>query len=346
MGFYSNAYKKLGLNPDADNVRQMQPNQKRKQPMSHYMIPTANTMVQADLTHWNTDNGYKYLLVAIDVVSQKTDFEAIKSKDYTAIINGFNEIFKRQYIKPTFKYLYCDAGTEFNNKFLRDYFAKFGIYVRITRVGRKNQNCYVEGMNNIINRILATKTNCDMLEDKTKNREWVQYLPELRKIINARKIKRKVMADFLTPIELNAKEDLLKVGTEVYLPLEKPENVFQVKERGRFRNGDLRFTKDKYKIDTVIYGNPMRYMVDGVNNASFRKNELLIANPTKWTNAQVSEFVKKNIKKTISYKVKQIGKREFVEFKGKIRSGESIMVNGDLYHIPHAGFEYYDLELV
>jgi hypothetical protein len=55
--------------------------------------------------------------------------------------------------------------------------------------------------------------------------------------------------------------------------------VTDKKLHGGFRHGDLRYSKELYKINKVLLINqqPIRYMVEGIKNASYTRDELLLA---------------------------------------------------------------------
>ena len=79
---------------------------------------------QADLIDLSslssTNDGFRYLLTAIDILSKKARAVPLKNKTADAVVAGFREFFKQE--KP--KHLQTDKGTEFLNtklqKFLID----------------------------------------------------------------------------------------------------------------------------------------------------------------------------------------------------------------------------------
>ena len=65
----------------------------------------------------------------------------------TDVIEGFKAIFKRKYIKSTFRYLYTDPGSEFKNEKFHSFIEEFKIIVRHTMTARKGQMGIVEFYN-------------------------------------------------------------------------------------------------------------------------------------------------------------------------------------------------------
>ena len=81
--------------------------------------------------------------------------------------------------------------------------------------------------------------------------------------------------------EDNFEEPKFKVGDRVYVKLEIPYNVLGHKETTtNFRVGDMRWSKEIYKIKKIIYMNTnpwYRYLLDRINNCSYSKYELKLA---------------------------------------------------------------------
>ncbi|KAH7714306.1 hypothetical protein AAVH_18325 [Aphelenchoides avenae] len=88
-------------------------------------VPTGlNTDWQADLnvlTKLKDDNdGYRYLLVCVDVLSRKMFAEPVLKKDAAHMRAAFDAIFERAGTRPW--RLYTDSGTEFESAAMRRYF--------------------------------------------------------------------------------------------------------------------------------------------------------------------------------------------------------------------------------
>ena len=88
-------------------------------------IPTGYmTDWQADLADFQKvpgeNNGFRYLLVCIDVLSRKVFVAPVKSKSPKDMINAFNHIFDRLDDLP--QKLFTDKGVEFEAKEMKRYF--------------------------------------------------------------------------------------------------------------------------------------------------------------------------------------------------------------------------------
>lgn len=285
----SKAYKEMAINENSNTFKQLQIPKITKKEKAKYM-PLLPGTVQTDLQFWNNDNGYRYLLVCVDIVNKGIDFEAIKDKTPKSIIDGFTNIFKRRYIyqHPVNedlypRVIYSDSGSEFDNAELLKWYTKHKIKYRHGRAGRKSQTAVVEAFNSMISKLLAVKTTIEQKElnktnDIANNRQWVKYLPKLREVMNDKNVKVKAIIDFFNNTPKVDKKLLLSVDDKVFVINEKPRDINDNKLPGRFRIGDFRYEQVPRKIVSVIAnasGNPVRYAVEGIKNATFSRGELI-----------------------------------------------------------------------
>lgn len=286
-GFYNRAYAELGLDPKSFEMKRV-----IKPPVlekAHILTIMPKTVYQADLQEWNNDKGYRYLLVVVDIVSKAIDIEPLKSKTAQDVKVGFMMIFKRNIIKANdIEVLYVDEGSEFKNEIVKKFMKDNKIVLRFTVAGRKRQNSVVEAYNGVISKLLAIKTTVEQqLALKNKNmviqREWVQYIPKIRKLLNEKIVRYKPISYFFkAPIFTNKK--LIPIGTEVLIPYEKPKDVNDNRLTGNFRIGDMRFSETKYEVDNILISPsaPVRYIVKnketGVRkvNVAYLRDELRI----------------------------------------------------------------------
>ena len=240
-------------------------------------------IAQTDLTYWPNDDGYLYLLTIVDTVSRAIDAEPLRTKSSVAIRNAFNKIFARNYIKPTFKILQCDPGSEFQNGMIRSYFNGKNISIRYGRTGRHNAQAIIEYYNGVIGKVVGNKMSLSEIETSKVNKRWRRDIPKLIQTLNEEfKKEEKPLQDFLGDVKKpNYKEGkkLLKVGDMVHVKLEQPANIVTEKRfTGRWRVGDLRWTKTKKKIVNVLLlpNSYPRYVVEGLPHSSFSRSELLL----------------------------------------------------------------------
>ena len=84
-------------------------------------------------SRWN--NGYRYLLMVIDVFSKYGWIVPLKDKKGESVTKAFSEIFKEGR-KP--QYLWVDKGKEFYNKHLKDLLEKHSVQMYSTENEEKS----------------------------------------------------------------------------------------------------------------------------------------------------------------------------------------------------------------
>jgi hypothetical protein len=77
--------------------------------MPHTTEEEKYAVEQADLLFLPDDDGFKYLLVVVDVATRLTDAEPLKSKESKVVLKAMQKIFKRKILKIP-KRLEVDAG--------------------------------------------------------------------------------------------------------------------------------------------------------------------------------------------------------------------------------------------
>ena len=77
-----------------------------------------------------TKQGYKYLLVIVDLFTNEVDFEAMKTKTPAETLRSMKVIFKRDILNKPFASMSSDAGLEFKGTF-KDYLYNQSILHRI-----------------------------------------------------------------------------------------------------------------------------------------------------------------------------------------------------------------------
>ena len=146
---------------------------------SKFQVFMANTVIQADLIYMPEDDGYNFILDVVDVGSRACDAQPLEGRTAKDVIEGFECIFKRDYIKPPFRYLYTDPGSEFNNEEFHEHMKDYKIIVRHTMTNRKNQMGVVEYYNHILTKVLGTKMTAHEIEHDEPNSDWVESLPKI-----------------------------------------------------------------------------------------------------------------------------------------------------------------------
>lgn len=93
------------------------------------------TDMQADLADFQRvakyNDGFRYLLVGIDVLSRRIFTAPVKSKSSKDMIMAFNVLFQKTPELP--QYLFTDKGVEFQAKDMKTYFSKKNILKRVAQ---------------------------------------------------------------------------------------------------------------------------------------------------------------------------------------------------------------------
>ena len=79
--------------------------QSEKKIMPRFYNFVENDEHQADLLTMPNDQGYKYILVVVDIATNKTDAEPLKDKNANNVLNGIKKIYQRGILKKPKKLL-------------------------------------------------------------------------------------------------------------------------------------------------------------------------------------------------------------------------------------------------
>ena len=229
--------------------------------------------VQMDLLYLPDDRGYKYLLVAVDNYDGKTDAEPLKNRDARTIRNAIDKILRRKIIQKPY-IIQVDNGSEFK-KGLKGYLAKKNISLRVGATARHSQQAVVEARNKTFGTVIMKVQLANELENDETDREWVKLLPTIIKEIN--KVAKPVPVKRTGKVQC-VKDDcmLYSVGDKVYYQLDFPINFEKKRQYGTFRAGDIRYGLRPKKIVNILLipDRPPRYVLEGIDNRTFSKNQL------------------------------------------------------------------------
>ena len=230
-----------------------------------------------------TKNGYKYLLVVVDIGTNACDFEPIKEKASETILQAFQKIVKRKYLDKPYASVRTDDGKEFRGAF-QTWMHANSIFHKISAPGRHKQTGNVEILNKDLGRILNGYMNS--IEEKTgkQYKEWVEILPTVRKMLNEFRIIAE--GDPFTDIypSPDVVESKFKVGDIVYRIADEPLDALGNKQPTKaFRTGDYRWDLTPRRIVRVLrYSGkvPIRYLLHTLPNVSYAEWELKKATET------------------------------------------------------------------
>lgn len=205
---------------------------RRRVTTNRVIVPGIDAQFQADLVDLSSlskyNNGYKYLLTCIDILSKYAWAIPLKTKSGKDILDGLVRIFKSGRIPKTFQ---TDKGTEFLNRLVQNYFKKNDVHFFVTHSDKKAS--VIERWN----RTLKTK----MWKYFTFKNTWryIDVLPDLLESYN-NSFHRSIQ---MKPVEVNKKNESL-VWHTLY-----GKNFIQP-IRYKFRVGDqVRISKAKKLFD-------------------------------------------------------------------------------------------------
>jgi len=235
---------------------------------------------QADILYMPDDNGFKYILVVVDLYDSSVDAEPVKdilSKN-NDVLNGFKKIYSRKHLNHP-EFITFDRGAEFTQTKVKDYFIKNDVRIKYALPGRSRELATVERMNQKIGSIFFMRMANQELLTGQVSKEWVDDLPTLINVLNENKkipLKKEISDD---PIVDKYTGNLLTIGQKVRLLLDKPiDTVKGNRLSGRFRSSDIRWTTKTYKITQVLLkpGHPPYYLTDADDWVARTKNQLQV----------------------------------------------------------------------
>ena len=231
-------------------------------------FPTRKTLAkgvdylhQADLADFQSlsryNNGYRYLLFSIDVLSRYLFVVPIKKKTGLEVKNAFRKMINQSKRKP--QKIQTDHGTEFHNAIVRDYFILNNIIHYSTESINKAALC------ERVIRTIKSKLYKYMTEQNT-----LRYINALPEIVNAYN-KRKHSAHGHRPKDINRRNEkkIWRILYKTYLntPIKDPE--FRVGDRVRIANKKNIFDKSYkkrwsdtiYIVNRIIRSIPITYKI-------------------------------------------------------------------------------------
>lgn len=282
------------------------------------LIPEKNFMMDY-LFLPETKQKYRYLLVIVDLATDKFDMEPMQNKEPENVLKAIFTINKRRIInlkKNKGQSVRTDGGKEFKGT-LTDWLYDNSILHRISRPYRHIQLPNIERLNGEIGKLLNGYMNAQEIKTKQPFKEWVEAVPIIRKELNKireKKLPKNIYDYDYEPWDATKKtestekhKDLyefikpkFKVGDLVYVKLEAPENSFGEKQIGGFREGDYRWSNEPRKILSVLTFSRKpyyRYIVNTYPNVSYQEAELKKAKGEDSELYEVKQILKKRVVK-------------------------------------------------
>ena len=222
------------------------------------------------------NNGYRYMLNVIDVLSKYAWSVPLKDKTALSTLNAFKEIVNKSNRKPS--KIWCDKGKEFYNKFMDEWLKENSI----TRYSTYSEHkfCIIERYNRTL------KTKMFKRFSALNTRKWLDILPTLLTQYNATKHSTTKM----TPVEASQKKNeallLLRQEQRQELPSAAAASKFKVGDKvrisrikGIFEQGYLpNWSEELFEVIKVKNTTPPTYILKDWNNqeigGSFYNEEL------------------------------------------------------------------------
>ena len=299
----NNLLKKMKINDEFTRVRQKQ---KQFNNIRNNIPHLEDYNMMADLLMLpETNKGFKYLLVVVDLATNEFDMEPLKTKTSEEATIGLKKIFKRPYLKIPYASIRTDNGQEFSGSFNK-YLKNNEVLHKYSLPNRHNQMATVERLNHQLGTLFNGYMNEQELKSGEVNREWTDVLDLVRKDLNkVRKINVSKTFNIEEYPEFNSsKPSKYKIGDIVHEKLDYPENALGNKQpTAIFRAGDYRYSAIPKQINRVLYFNDKpyyRYLLDGIPNASFSEFELIPSNE-KETKYKIKEILQRKVIKKIPH---------------------------------------------
>ncbi|KAL3103959.1 hypothetical protein niasHT_030117 [Heterodera trifolii] len=276
-------------------------------------VPTGfMTDVQADLADFQAlsrkNSGYRYLLLAVDVLSRRMFGSPVKSKRPADVKRAFEEVFDQMPKLP--ETLYTDRGLEFVAKPMKEFFAENGIKKYETSSKKKAA---------VAERAIRTlKTRLYKYFSANNTSAWVDVLPMFLSAINnsvcratglrpneisdvnAREVWKRVYGEGLVPADKRPK---IKAGETVRIP--EPKHIF---EKGYIPN----YSDHVYTVDEARSTNPQHYLLKDYYGTKLKRKFYL----PEITKVQVDENTMYRIEKKYKERMKDGKKEILVKFIG------------------------------
>ncbi|KAL3098471.1 hypothetical protein niasHT_021330 [Heterodera trifolii] len=276
-------------------------------------VPTGfMTDVQADLADFQAlsrkNSGYRYLLLAVDVLSRRMFGSPVKSKRPADVKRAFEEVLGQMPKLP--ETLYTDRGLEFVAKPMKEFFAENGIKKYETSSKKKAA---------VAERAIRTlKTRLYKYFSAKSTSAWVDVLPKFLSAINnsvcratglrpneitdvnAREVWKRVYGEGLVPAEKRPK---IKAGETVRIP--EPKHIF---EKGYIPN----YSDHVYTVDEARSTNLQHYLLKDYYGTKLKRKFYL----PELTKVQVDENTMYRIEKKYKERMRDGKKETLVKFIG------------------------------
>ena len=229
-----------------------------------------NYLHQADILYLPTSQfGFKYAFVIVDIATSKCDAIPLKNKTPKDIINSLKTIYDKHTILKKPYILQFDSGSEFKNKDVKKHLTDLKISVRYTLPNRHRQNSVVESRNKYLGHLILKYLALKELKTGKKSTAWHKNIDDFITYMNSKLKKPRSLNMFDDITGRNDNIEILELNQKVRKILDYPINANNNKKvDNKFRTGDMRFSKEIYKIKHIILNPniPPLYMLNKKDN--------------------------------------------------------------------------------
>ena len=250
-------------------------------------------------------NGFKYLLVIVDLATDEFDIEPMKNKEASTTLKSMKIIFKRKHLNKPYASMRTDAGNEFKGVF-HQYLFDISALHRVALPDRHSQLANVERLNRELGRLFNGYMNKKEIETGKEYKNWTDVVPIIREELNKIRIKNE-SSPYTHQYALSkvSEKSKFQVGDIVLRMVETPFSALGKKQNtNNFRMGDFRWDVVPRKVKQVFaYQQGYRYQLEGFENVSYADHQL------QKSNQQNQKFVvrkiidKRKFKNRIEYKI-------------------------------------------
>lgn len=249
------------------------------------VVPEKDFNYMSDLIELpTTSQGFKWLIVVLDLATNLFDIEPMKNKTAETTRNAFKMIVKRGILGLPEISLKSDGGTEFKGAFEK-YLTDHGIMHKTAKAYRKQQMGPVEGLNSTIARILMTYLNDKSVEIDEDYYNWTDILDLVRKEVNKyrkrdlTKLKEYQDKRYFDPNVEGETE--FNIGDFVHWKMDRPTDILgNAINDNKFRKEDRIFSIETRQItDILCYPSApyYRFKLQDMVDVSYSASELKLS---------------------------------------------------------------------
>lgn len=240
-----------------------------------YFESKPNLKHQIDTLTLPNDNGFKNAIVITDMATRITDAQPIKSARAKNALDATQKIYTRDTLKKP-KEIISDLGNEFKGDF-KKVLNKENIKTTKKPKGR-HLGIVDRKIQQISEGISYLQTKQEIKTGKT-SKKWTKDLPIVVDAINEStkenfKIKK---TNTIPQPRMKDKQEVYMIGQKVRTLLFYPiDNITNKSLYGKFRTGDIRWSKDIHKITNILIqpNRPLMYIIDNDEKNPYHHKQL------------------------------------------------------------------------